>query len=402
MKNIIRSTVIVILLAMILVLIVRKHQYEESKNKYYTQELGHVKEDLDAQIEKLESLMEHPEKISEIFVDEFNQSETGMLALYREADNLMTAMSMIEGKLEIGGMAVAVYDVASGLVDFKESLEKKDNILTQAELYTYLERVHKKFVEWQQIMEAGEDPVTTMIKVSESVQYNPYDNLYHVNDFNHVSESVEVSSVHEEDTTPVESQISASVDEAGETNEETSTEIPAIGGSDYTFLRKYIDEVYNIQLASEVVGREVCQGWVDNVYLKRTAEEQEGIPPIYQIIVDLEISKEDLIQKNNENGGIYLSAETIDALYQEDIEEVKKSLMSPFALYYEGEIYTYDEFAETHVEADIPAETHVEADIPAETLDEYFDFIEKVCEQEGIIKYMWESIDNTRKAYGLE
>ena len=216
------------------------------------------------------------------------------------------------------------------------------------------------------------------------------------------SESVEVSSVHEEDTTPVESQISASVDEAGETNEETSTEIPAIGGSDYTFLRKYIDEVYNIQLASEVVGREVCQGWVDNVYLKRTAEEQEGIPPIYQIIVDLEISKEDLIQKNNENGGIYLSAETIDALYQEDIEEVKKSLMSPFALYYEGEIYTYDEFAETHVEADIPAETHVEADIPAETLDEYFDFIEKVCEQEGIIKYMWESIDNTRKAYGLE
>lgn len=232
MKNIIRSAVIVILLTMILVLIVKKHQYEENKNKYYTQELVHVKENLDAQIEKLESLMEHPEKISEIFVDEFNQSEEGMLALYREADNLMTAMSMIEGNREIGGMAVAVYDVASGLVDFKESLEKKDNILTQAELFTYLERVHKKFVEWQQIMEAGEDPVTTMIKVSESVQYNPYDNLYHVNDFNHVSESVEVSSVHEEDTTPIESQISASVDEAGETNEETSTEIPAIGGSD--------------------------------------------------------------------------------------------------------------------------------------------------------------------------
>ena len=173
---------------------------------------------------------------------------------------------------------------------------------------------------------------------------------------------------------------------------EQQTEKPPVGGSDYTFLRKYIDEVYNIQLASEVVGREVCQEWVDNVYLKRTVEEQEGIPPIYQIIVDLEISKEDLIQKNNENGGIYLSAETIDALYQEDIEEVKKSLMSPFALYYEGEIYTYDEFAESHVEADIPAET----------LDDYFDFIEKVCEQEGIIKYMWESIDNTRKVYGLE
>ena len=105
------------------------------------------------------------------------------------------------------------------------------------------------------------------------------------------SESVEVSSVHEEDTTPIESQTSASVDEAAETNEEISTEIPAIGGSDYTFLRKYIDEVYNIHLASVVVGREACQEWVDNVYLKRTVEEQEGIPPIYQIIVNLEISK---------------------------------------------------------------------------------------------------------------
>ena len=176
------------------------------------------------------------------------------------------------------------------------------------------------------------------------------------------------------------------------TNEETSAEIPAIGGSDYTFLRKYIDEVYNIQLASEIVGKEARDEWVNNVFLKKSAEEQEAIPPIYQIIVDLEISKEDLIQKNNENGGIYLSAETIDALYQEDIEEVKKALMSPLALYHEGEIYTYDEFAETYVEADIPAET----------LDEYFDYIETVCEQEGILKYMWESIDNTRKAYGLE
>ena len=212
-------------------------------------------------------------------------------------------------------------------------------------------------------------------------------------DESHVSESVEVSSVHEEDTTPIESQTSASVDEAGETNEEISTEIPAIGGSDYTFLRKYIDEVYNIHLASVVVGREACQEWVDNVYLKRTVEEQEGIPPIYQIIVDLEISKEDLIQKNNGKGGIYLSAETIDALYQEDIEEVKKALMSPLALYHEGEIYTFEELSR---------KIRMAVDIPTEILDEYFDFIEKVCEQEGIIKYMWESIDNTRKAYGLE
>ena len=212
-------------------------------------------------------------------------------------------------------------------------------------------------------------------------------------DESYVSEPVEISSVHEEDAAPIESQISTSVDESSEINEETSTEIPAIGGSDYTFLRKYIDEVYNIRLAAEVVGKEARDEWVDNVFLKKSAEEQEAIPPIYQMIVDLQISKEDLIKKNNENDGIYLSAETIDALYLEDIEEVKKALMSPLALYQDGEIYTFDELSK---------KTRMAVNIPTETLDEYFDYIETVCEQNGIIKYMQEEIDNARMMNGIE
>ena len=179
---------------------------------------------------------------------------------------------------------------------------------------------------------------------------------------------------------------------AAESSEDTYAEAPAVGGSDYSFLRKYIDEVYNIHLASVVVGREACQEWVDNVFLKKSAEEQEALPTIYQIIVDLEISKEDLIKKNNEKGGIYLSTETIDALYLEDIEEVKKALMSPLALYHEGEIYVFEELSKNTSKA---------VDIPTEILDEYFDYIETVCEQEGIIKYMQEEIDNTRMAYGI-
>ena len=223
--------------------------------------------------------------------------------------------------------------------------------------------------------------------------YNNEKNIGLNVDESYVSEPVEISSVQEEDTALIESQISASVDEASKINEEISTEIPAIGGSDYTFLRKYIDEVYNIHLASVVVGREACQEWVDNVYLKRSVEEQEAIPPIYQIIVDLEISKEDLIKKNDEKGGIYLSSETIDALYLEDIEEVKKALMSPLALYQDGEIYTFDELSK---------KTRMAVNIPTETLDEYFDYIETVCEQNGIIKYMQEEIDNARMMNGIE
>lgn len=219
------------------------------------------------------------------------------------------------------------------------------------------------------------------------------------------TESVDVNDNHEQEDavnvseTAVLEEVEANVSEttvseetSTESSEDTYAETPAVGGSDYTFLRKYIDEVYNIHLASVVVGREACQEWVDNVFLKKSAEEQEALPTIYQIIVDLEISKEDLIQKNNEKGGIYLSAETIDALYLEDIEMVKKSLMSPFALYHEGEIYVFEELSKN---------TSAVVDIPTETLDEYFDYIETVCEQNGIIKYMQEDIDKTRMAYGI-
>ena len=121
----------------------------------------------------------------------------------------------------------------------------------------------------------------------------------------HASDSVDISSVHKEDDASIESQISVSVDEMNKNSDEAYTEIPAVGGGDYAFLRKYIDEVYNIHLASEVVGRDACQEWVDNVFLKKSVEEQVALPTIYQIIVDLEISKEDLIKKNNDNDGIY-------------------------------------------------------------------------------------------------
>ena len=207
-----------------------------------------------------------------------------------------------------------------------------------------------------------------------------------------VATNVSETAVSEEVTANV-SETMVSEEAAAESSEDTYAEAPAVGGSDYSFLRKYIDEVYNIQVASEVVGKEACDEWVDNVFLKKSAEEQEAIPPIYQMIVDLEISKEDLIKKNNENDGIYLTAETIDALYLEDIEEVKKALMSPLALYHEGEIYVFEELSKNTSEA---------VDIPTEILDEYFDYIETVCEQEGIIKYMQEEIDNTRMAYGIE
>lgn len=173
---------------------------------------------------------------------------------------------------------------------------------------------------------------------------------------------------------------------------QTPVESTAVGGTDYSFSRKYIDEVYNIQIAYETVGKEVRDEWANNVFLKKSAEEQEALPPIYQMIVELEIPKEDLVKKNNQYDEPYLADNTIDALYEQDVQKMQQLLANPLALYYDGEIYTFDELACGLQEVDIPEET----------LDNYFDRIVTYCEQEKMLKYMQEDIDNARKACGLD
>ena len=183
--------------------------------------------------------------------------------------------------------------------------------------------------------------------------------------------------------------------ETHDTTEGTETEIsgeaPPIGGSDYTFSRKYVNEVYNIYLASQIVGKEARDEWVNNVFLMRTPDEQEDPPPLYQMIHDLNIPKEDFIAENeklSDYSGMYLSDEVIDALYLEDIPEMKRRLVNPYALFYGGDIYTFDEMLQ---------DPQSGADIPDEILNEYLDFIESVCEQENLLKYMQNDIDSLRR-----
>ena len=113
------------------------------------------------------------------------------------------------------------------------------------------------------------------------------------------------------------------------------------------------------------------------------------------MIVDLDIAKEDLIRKNNEYADYpdqYIPEEIIDSLYRDDVEAVKQELKSPLALYYDGEIYTFDELLKSTSKINIPTSV----------LQEYFDYIERVCEQNGIIKYMQEDIDIARKNHIVE
>ncbi len=166
---------------------------------------------------------------------------------------------------------------------------------------------------------------------------------------------------------------------------------PAIGGSDPTFSRKYIDEVYNLYICDEIVGREVGDKWVNEVFLKLSPAEQEALPNVYMMIVDLGISKEALEKKNRELGGDELQQSTIDALYLEDVSEIKKALKNPLALYYDGEIYTFDELRANKY-----------PHIPTDLLAEYFDGIERYCDENGTLKYDLELIDGARALYGIK
>ena len=166
---------------------------------------------------------------------------------------------------------------------------------------------------------------------------------------------------------------------------------PHVGGSDFTFSLKFINKVYNIYIIDQIVGQETCDEWVNNVYLKQTLEEMDALPDLYQAIVGLNVSKEDFIKQNNkyiDYPSMYFTEDIIDALYMDDIEEMKRLLRGPYTLYYNGEIYTFDAMS---------ANPHITDDIPADVLNEYLDFIESVCVDEKLIKYYQAEIDRLRK-----
>lgn len=163
----------------------------------------------------------------------------------------------------------------------------------------------------------------------------------------------------------------------GETDTEIVNRIKSIDVSaydKYSFIRKYKDEAENLYIVSEIVGREAESEWVDNVYLKKSDKEMNALPAVYQAIVELDISEEDLRKKNDEYSDypdMYLSEEIISALYLKDVNEMKRLLTHPWALYYDGEVYAFDEMYK---------DPNIVAGVPADVMNEYLDFIETIDE----------------------
>lgn len=128
------------------------------------------------------------------------------------------------------------------------------------------------------------------------------------------------------------------------------------GGYD-VFDRRYIDVVENIYYGTKIVGEKASEQWKNDVYLKKSAEEQSELPSLYQMIRDLSIPKEDMIKLNlslKDQGAtaMVIPDHVIESLYVTDENNLKKSLVSPLALYSEGSIYTVNDLKKMSLGSD--------------------------------------------------
>lgn len=205
-----------------------------------------------------------------------------------------------------------------------------------------------------------------------------------------ITDDVESENAKNSEDAPILQSDSESYDITVSENTESNAIPLPVNGGDLTFVSKYVYPVYNIADIAEIIGNEKTEEWANDVFLKLSPEEQESLPPLYRIINDLGISKESLL--NVAQGDQDLTEEIINSLYLEDIEEMKKALTNPTALYYDTRIYTFDE---------ISKDANAAIDVPKDILSDYIDFIETVCNENGLIKYMQEEIDHARQINGI-
>ena len=163
----------------------------------------------------------------------------------------------------------------------------------------------------------------------------------------------------------------------------------AVGGDDYSFNRRYLDETYDIAYLGKVYDGEIdilpdgaLQDWVENRFLKKSPEEQDAMPVMYQAVHELGITKDQLIALNDSRKklGQYMILDDgyIDSLYADDEAEMKQKLVNPRALYYNGEIYTWDELNSGSL-------TSVTDQIPQNVMNTYVDSIIDYIEGSGIM-----------------
>lgn len=130
------------------------------------------------------------------------------------------------------------------------------------------------------------------------------------------------------------------------TRQEKLDIVNAYGGVYDPIYRRYVDEVYDIYPIGKIVGDEELDEWVQNVYLAQTAEAMDSQLALYQAVKYFDLKKEALYAYNSTIDDDYSAMRipefVIEALYFDEAD-MKRQVAGVASLYYNGEVYSFDE-----------------------------------------------------------
>ncbi len=121
--------------------------------------------------------------------------------------------------------------------------------------------------------------------------------------------------------------------------------------------QKFIPEVYDLTPIYEILGEEKASAAVSEYYTV-ICEERQALPPLYRLVHDTGITREQL-KKYNETAENKLSDDVIEALYLDptlDSASVKQALLAETSLFHDGNAYSLWEALSGNLPADVMVE----------------------------------------------
>jgi hypothetical protein len=133
---------------------------------------------------------------------------------------------------------------------------------------------------------------------------------------------------------------------------------------------RFNDETYQLLPLIEIVGMKDFRKFEDEVYEKQSSAQQKALPVLYQFVMGLSVTKEELTAKNAVSKTY--SQKTIDLIFCGDKDNMIKGLMSPYCLYANKKAMLYTDVLKM-------TETEIKnSDLPLETYQTYFGMIHDI------------------------
>lgn len=164
--------------------------------------------------------------------------------------------------------------------------------------------------------------------------------------------------------------------DTGLIDDTTTASLDESDQEEYTsYESRYAGQVNNVLIMDNMLGGDILDQWLEDVYYKLDAKEREVTPLLYQLVEYFSISKEVFIEYN-ESGNYKFSDNVIEGLYASDINTMLEALVSPYAIYHDGMIYTIDALYEMSYD-------QIKAiGIPSKELGEYAEKMDGIFREE--------------------